>query len=516
MPATPIRPDLTTAREVGALVSELGLTLHSGPSGARVTGVSLSSSQVLPGDVFVALPGRQHHGADYAADAVASGATAIITDPAGLSALADLDVPVIVTDDPRGALGRVAKWVYNPGIALPSVLAVTGTNGKTSSVFYIDAIYRAVGITTALSNSSERTVAGETFHTPLTTPEAPELQALLALAAQRGAAVMALEASAQAIERHRLDEIVAEVAGFTNLSHDHFEDYGDMDTYLERKLPLFQPDMSRRAVVSLESAWGSVVAARAGVPLTTIGPEGHPEAQWHYAITGSSPDGEEFVLSGPGGELRTRIGAWGEHMVRNASLACLMAIEAGVSLSSLTDALGPGSAGIDVVIPGRIEKVSGESSVAVFVDAGRSADAYQHTFETIRRHRSGALIIVIGTSGNRDRSKRPVMGKIAAHFADVVVVTDDDPRFEDPDQIRADLLLGARAASGSAVHEIPDPATAIRFAIGQAHPGDTVVWMGPGSQYYREIQGVREPYSAREQAVQALRSAGYLPSGSKG
>lgn len=509
MPGKPIRPDHVSEHPVGLLARECGLSLVTGSPDATVSGVSLASSQVLPGDLFVALPGRVHHGSRFAKEAVSHGAAAILTDQDGAAACSDLSVPVLVVAEPRTVLGSVSQLIYHPGMPLPKILAVTGTNGKTSTTFYIEAIFRALGHHTALSNSAERRVAGESFHTPLTTPEAPELQALLALAATRSVSVMALEASAQAIERHRLQSIVADVAGFTNLSHDHFEDYGDMDRYLAQKLPLFQPNMARRAVISLESEWGQKVVERAGVPLVSVSGADDIAADWHFEWADLGAEGERVLIRGPKGELETRISAWGEHMVRNAVLACVMAVESGVSLNELQAAIGPATPGIDVVIPGRLEKVSGPSPVLVFVDAGRSADAYLNTFSTLRRHGKGRLIVVCGTSGNRDRSKRPVMGEIAASTADLVIVTDDDPRFEDPAQIRADLLEGALSIPAASVKEIADPDEAIDFAVSSARPGDIVVWMGPGSQYYREIQGVRYPYSAREQAKRALVRAGY-------
>lgn len=507
----PIRPEGVPGASLSSLAAQWGIELLDQEADPLVTGVSISASATMPGDVFVALPGRVHHGAQFAKDAVGLGAVAVLTDPAGRDMLGDLDVAVGIHEVPRDILGRLSRSVYDPGVPLPKILSVTGTNGKTSVVFYLEAILRQVGETTALSNSTERRVAGEVFNTPLTTPEANELQALLAIGAQRGVSFMALEASAQAIERHRLDGIVSAVSGFTNLSHDHFEDYGGMDAYLEHKLPLFQPEMSQRAVVSLESEWGEKVVARASVPVVTISAEGSQQATWSYRIEDSSAFGETFEVSGPHGRVRTRISAIGEHMVRNAALAIAMISEAGIAWERFA-AIDVDHGGIDLVVPGRIERVSGDSEVAVFVDAGRSADAYAHTFESLRSRISGKLIVVGGTSGNRDRSKRPIMGEIAARSADVYIVTDDDPRKEDPAQIRADLIEGASVVPGAVVQEIAEPTEAIRFAISHAQAGDAVVWMGPGSQHYRDIGGERVPFSAREEARKALVEAGWLPS----
>jgi UDP-N-acetylmuramoyl-L-alanyl-D-glutamate--2,6-diaminopimelate ligase len=201
-------------------------------------------------------------------------------------------------------------------------------------------------------------------------------------------------------------------------------------------------------------------------------------------------------------------------MVQNAAVAIVMVAISGVAFEELRAAISPENGGIGVVIPGRLEKVSGSSPVAVYVDAGRSADAYEKTLQTLAHLATGRLIAVCGTSGNRDPSKRPIMGSLAASIAQEVIITDDDPRWEDPADIRQGLLSGARAPGHSAViHEIPNPGDAIRRAVALAAPGDVIVWSGPGSQNYREIRGERVPFSAREETRQALKAAGYLTEG---
>jgi len=507
MADSPVRPTSNLPVSVGALCDDLPITLLSGDASITVSGVSLATDTLCSGDVFIALPGANRHGAEFASDAIAAGAVAILTDQQGVDLITHPSVPILVTPHPRSLAGRVAAQVYSTDFPRPRVCAVTGTNGKTSVSFYLEAIFRQVGHLTALSNSAERQIAGSRYYTKLTTPEAPELQAMVAVAAEKGVKFFSLEASAQAIERHRLDGVRVSVAGFTNLSHDHFEDYGDMERYLTEKLPLFRPERSERAVVSLESPFGLTVVERSGVPTLTVG-DSSSGAEWTWQSEGGDGVTERFSLTGPAGTLHTSIKALGRHMTSNAALAIVMALEAGVSLSELA-AIDIDHGGIDVVVPGRIERVSGDSPVAVFVDAGRSADAYQHTFDNLRERFSGKLIVVCGTSGNRDRSKRADMGAIAARSADLVIVTDDDPRLEDPAQIRADLLAGARGVDGALVEEIANPVEAITTAVSRVGAGDVVVWMGPGSQHYRDVGGVRESFSARDEARKALREAGW-------
>ena len=495
------RPTQSQPVPLHTLVEEFDLDHRHGSLDAAVSGVSLSSGDIQEGDLFVAVAGRASHGASFVGDAVNAGAAAVLTDHEGAAEI-DTDVPVMVHPAPRACLGRIAKKIYDPGVPLPAVFAVTGTNGKTSVALYLEAIARQMGLSTALSTTHERRILDDAFRTPLTTPEAPELHAMLAVAAERGVQVMALEASAQAVQRHRLDGLTAAVAGFTNLSHDHFEDFGDLETYLGVKAQLFTPTHASRAVISLESVWGKELAAKLQIPFTTIGDDASG-AEWHLDFS-DSLEHEAFRLSGPEGDISSFTRSLGWHMARNAALAALMLSEGGFGVEAVARAIDSSSGGIDVVIPGRLERVSGRHDIAVYVDAGRSEDAYRHTFQTLRRHHSGRLIVVCGTSGDRDRSKRPLMGRVAAESADVVIVTDDDPRREDPAQIRADLLQGAREVPQAHIEEIADPTQAISRAVSLATAGDAVVWMGPGSQTYRDVGGVKQEFSATNEARSAL------------
>ena len=512
----PPRPQHPRPLLFSALCESVGISSQA-TTDTPVTGVSINASQVVPGDVFVALAGSVHHGAMFAKDAIDQGAHAVITDPAGAAMLAGVDVPVGVVGNPRELLGVISSAVYRTGEAAPQVLAVTGTNGKTSVTYFLENICRNLGQKTALSNSTERRVTGEVFRTKLTTPESNELHAMLALGQENGVATLCLEASAQAIERSRLNGLRIAVAGFTNLSHDHFEDYGDMDTYLSTKAQLFEPRYSTRAVICLDTEWGVQLARQVTIPVTTVASSSAASAavaDWVYDVGETDGVSTDFSLTGEGGTIRSRIHAVGSHMVQNAAVAIVMVIASGQKVEDIRDAISPENGGLDVVIPGRLEKVSGSAPVAIYVDAGRSADAYEKTLRTLGSIATGKLIAVCGTSGNRDPSKRPIMGALAATIADHVIITDDDPRWEDPAEIRRGLLEGARGSGASSVvDEIPDPVDAISYAVSLASPGDVIVWSGPGSQNYREVQGERHPFSAREQARLALHTYGMATEG---
>ncbi|WIE75117.1 UDP-N-acetylmuramyl-tripeptide synthetase [Curtobacterium sp. MCSS17_007] len=480
------------------------------PGPVLLSGVSVSTDDVRPGVLFAALPGRRAHGAAHAGRAARAGAAAVLTDTAGAADAAASGLPVLVVDDPRGALGHVAALVYGTAAPEATLLAVTGTNGKTTTVHLLDAVMRSLGWRTASTSTVERHVAGVTVPSVLTTPEAPELHAFLARAAEEGVRGVALEVSAQALSRHRVDGVVVDVAGFTNLSHDHLDDYADLDEYLAAKASLFTPERSRAGVVSLDSPAGRRIAAGAGVPVTTITTDPSTRADWHVDVVGQEVDGTRSVLTAPDGtSMALVVPLLGVHAAADAGLAVAMLATAGVPLVDLAAAT---AGGVDVVVPGRMADASGVTGPRVWVDFAHTPDAFAKSLTAVRAVTSGRVAIVLGADGDRDPSKRRAMGMVAATGADVVVVADHHPRFEDPGPIRAAILAGARAVgSGALVLEEPEPARAIRRALAAVGDDGVVYWAGPGLTPYRDVAGVHVPYSSFEDARTALAEAGHAP-----
>jgi UDP-N-acetylmuramoyl-L-alanyl-D-glutamate--2,6-diaminopimelate ligase len=505
-----LRPEHPTARSLAALVEEFGLEHTGSLDGVEITGITLSTRNLEPGDLYVGIRGANSHGASFAAQAKEGGAVAILTDAAGAALAADSGLPVVLVDKPREALGEIAAWVYRTADDAPLLFGITGTNGKTSASYLLDGILRQLGLITGLSTTAERKIGDLTITSSLTTPEATEVHGLLARMRESEVRAVVLEVSAQAITRNRVDGLVFDVVGFLNLSHDHLDDYADMEEYFQAKLPLFQPDRAKRGVVSLDSEWGKRVVDSSRIPITTISATPGVAADWTLDVLEEQAEWSEFSLTGPDGRsITTRVPLMGRHMAANAGLAIVMLVEAGFELAAIGHAL-EAHGGIDAYLPGRIERVSGERGPAVYVDFGHSPDAFRTTLEAIRTFTPGMLIMLFGADGDRDPSKRLEMGRIASEGSDLLIITDYNPRFENPAAIRTTLLEGARSAEHPAeLVEVAQPAQAIRAAISRAGEGDSILWAGPGHEDYLDIEGVKVPFSARDEARQALREAGW-------
>jgi UDP-N-acetylmuramoyl-L-alanyl-D-glutamate--2,6-diaminopimelate ligase len=503
-----LRPEHPLARPLAGLVSEFGLDSRGSLDGVEITGVTLRSTEVESGDLYVGIQGLHSHGAQYAAEAAASGAVAVLTDLAGAELAADSGLPIVIVESPRTALGDVSAWVYRTNEHPPLLLGVTGTNGKTSTAYLVEAILKQLGLVTGLSSTAERHIGDLSVVSRLTTPEASEMHALLARMRESEVRAVAVEVSAQALSRNRVDGLMFDVVAFTNLSHDHRDDYAGMDEYFEAKLAFFDPERGKRGVVSLDTAWGQKVVERSRIPVTTISATPGVVGQWNVEILDERASGVSFTLTGPENRsITTHVPLIGWHMAANAGLAIVMLVEAGFELEAIGQAIADG---IDAYLPGRTERVSGDHGPSVYVDFGHSPDAFLNTLGAVSKFTTGRVIMVFGADGDRDATKRHEMGRVASEGSDILVITDHHPRFEDPESIRATLIEGAHLAAHQAeLHEVSPPEAAIRFAVSLAKEGDTILWAGPGHQDYRDIRGERTPYSARAEARAALLEAGW-------
>jgi UDP-N-acetylmuramoyl-L-alanyl-D-glutamate--2,6-diaminopimelate ligase len=484
---------------------------EAGPAVVALTGVTLRAQDVQPGDLFAALPGTRMHGALFAADAVTAGALAVLTDPAGVEQLTGsgtLGVPVLVADHPRGLLGDIARLIYGDPSRELAVVGITGTSGKTTTCYLLEAALAADGSKTGLIGTVQTRIDGEVAPSALTTPEAPDLQALFAVMLERNVSVVAMEVSSHALSLGRVSGTAFAVGAFTNLSQDHLDFHHDMAEYFAAKSMLFDGRAGRH-VINIDDEHGAVLAAAHPGALTVSG-SGDTAADWSTrSVTYSTTGIQHVTLRGPGDRTITLdLALPGAFNVDNAAMAIACVDALGRDVQPAADALA------GVVVPGRMERVDAGQDYLAVVDYAHKPAALAAVLEAIRDGLGGRLIVVIGAGGDRDTGKRPMMGAEAATRADLLIVTDDNPRSEDPADIRAAVLAGARAAGGPAeIREIGDRREAIRAAVDAARPGDAVVVAGKGHELGQDIAGVVHPFSDREELFAALssRAAGTEP-----
>jgi UDP-N-acetylmuramoyl-L-alanyl-D-glutamate--2,6-diaminopimelate ligase len=509
----PAHPGGVTFRH---LIDVCNLTPIDGKYETQITGVTIDSRTAQPGDLYVGMPGSRAHGASFLAEATANGARAFLTDAEGWEIAQRLApesmnvVPGAVVEHPRSRLGMVCATVFGTATFEALMFGVTGTNGKTSVIYLLAALVESLGLSPGISTTAERRIGDEVLVSSLTSPEAPELHALLARMRERDVDAVGVEVSAQAVHRHRIDGVMFDVVAFNNFSQDHLDEFGTMEAYFAAKSALFQPKHAKRGVVVVDSDWGRRIVNESAIPVTTLATEFGHVADWHLAVTHETLDRTSFVLSGPdGGHIRASVPLVGRFMAENAALAMVMLIQAGVSVGELNDALAP-SGELSVYIPGRLERVSGDLGPRFYVDYGHTPGAFDVMLSALRGVVEGKIIMLFGADGDRDSSKRAAMGAIAARGSDLLIICDYNPRNEDPALIRSALLAGARdAGSASEILEIADPGEAIRTAIQRAGKDDVILYAGPGHETYREVAGANIPFSARDEVRGALREAGY-------
>ena len=505
----PSAPPRTALAEVSAWTgAELRAPTGEGAVGdIEVTGLSLSSQRVVAGDVYAALPGSRAHGATYAADAVAAGAVAVLTDAEGAALVGDGAVPLLVLEDPRSVLGDLAARLYGDPASALTLMAVTGTQGKTTITRLLEGGLTAAGVSAAVIGTVGTRIAGTDVKSTLTTPEAPDLHALFAVMVEQGVTACAMEVSSHALVMGRVAGVVFDAAAFINLGRDHLDFHHDVDDYFAAKASLFTPERTRRGLTNVDDAFGRRLLDEATVPMATFSPSGG-EADWRAEDVTLEPAGSRFTVVTPTGErIAAGVPLTGAFNVANALCAIALAGEAG--LDPRQAAAGIARSG---GVPGRLEQVDAGQEFLAVVDYAHKPDALEAALAALRPLTRGRLLLVIGAGGDRDTGKRPVMGEIGARLADVLVVTDDNPRSEDPVSIRSALLAGAaEVGAGAEILEIGDRRTAIRRAVSMAGEGDTVVIAGKGHETGQEIAGQVHPFDDRDELREALLDRGLRP-----
>jgi UDP-N-acetylmuramoyl-L-alanyl-D-glutamate--2,6-diaminopimelate ligase len=453
-------------------------------------GVTLDSRRVAAGDLYAALPGSHAHGADFVAEAAARGAVGVLTDPAGEQRALASGLPLLVAPRPRAVLGSISSAVYGYPDRDLVLLGVTGTQGKTTSTRLVEGAWLGMGVRAGVIGTLGTRVGGVDVPSALTTPEASDLHRLFATMRDDHVTHCAMEVSSHALVMGRVDGVVFDIVAFTNLGRDHLDFHADLEDYYQAKAGLFVPERARRAIVSIDDEHGRRLARSAQIPVTTVSLS-DASADWYVTGIAARPFGSIFTVVGPDGHgVPASVPLPGRFNVSNALVALVAMTQLGAPLEVAVSALAraPG-------IPGRLERVDAGQGFLAVVDYAHKPDALEALLTSVQDGTSGRVILVLGAGGDRDRGKRPIMGEVAGRLADVVIVTDDNPRSEDPGAIRSELLAGI--ASIRPAEEIADRRLAIRRAVELASEGDVVVVAGKGHEAGQEIAGVVTPFDDR-------------------
>jgi len=461
-----------------------------GRGDVRVDDATHDSRAVSPGVLFCAIPGGHVDGHDFAVDAVRRGANALLVER-----FLDIDVPQLRVPAVLHAVGPIAAQLHDHPSRAMRVAGVTGTNGKTTVTYLVEGALGAAGWGSGVIGTVEIRIHGAPQPPIHTTPEATDLQRLLAVMRDRGVDGVAMEVSSHGLDQHRTDGTAYAVAVFTNLTHDHLDYHGSLDAYFRAKARLFTPELSARGVVCIDDEWGRRLAREATIPVETYGRD--ETADHVIESIDVTPTGTFLRLrhrsTGEGVELSTRL--LGAHNAGNAAAAFLAATAMGVPEDAAVAGIGacPG-------VPGRLEPVDGGQPFTVLVDYAHTPDALSHALVAARALAGDHRVhVVVGCGGDRDQAKRPEMGRVAA-TADRAVLTSDNPRSEDPGAILEEVVAGARRVAGGVVEVEVDRASAIAIALDGAGAGDVVLIAGKGHEVTQEANGVVIPFDDREVA----------------
>ena len=451
-----------------------------------ISGLAFDSRRVGPGDLYLAMPGARTHGASFAQVAIAQGAAAVLTDAEGAALIGESPVPVVTSSQPRQAMGLLAQAFFGRPSEQVPMFAVTGTNGKTTTTFLLEAALSALGMHVGTIGTLGFRLDGAAVpwtSSTVTTPEAPDLQHLFASLIERGADAIAMEVSSHALALSRVAGTTFAVAGFTMLGRDHLDFHRDMDDYFATKASLFTGDAltgasCQHAVVCVDQDWGRTLATMiTDRPVTTVGRG--PDADVRILESTTTSGHQHVILDVSGVRVTFDLPMPGDYNVTNAALAIAMVHAAGfdpaVAAGGLRHAL----------VPGRMQQVVlGDRAPLVIVDFAHTPQAVAEALAAVKV--PGRLIAVLGAGGDRDVEKRPQMGRAAAGVADVVVVTDDNPRSEDPASIRAAIIAGTQGL-GAEVAEVAGRRAAIEWALTGAGPDDAVVLLGKGHEQGQQL-----------------------------
>ena len=489
------RPLANCSKPLSAVLSVVGAQCAEKTESVNVTGISQSSSAVVTGDLFIALPGEKFHGAQFAADAIEQGAVAVLTDLAGAAMVSG--VPVLVVENPRRAAGVISAWFYEEPMRDLYSVGVTGTNGKTTVTTLLHQIMQAAGRESGLIGTVETRIGSEVLISKRTTPESAELQGLIATMRERHMRNLVMEVSSHAITLERIRGSHFAVVGFTNLSQDHLDFHKSMEEYFLAKAKLFTFEYADLAVINIDDVYGARLAAMTELPVMTLS-RTNTKATWHFASITRDYVGAAIAIRGSGGILiEGKTILQGGFNYDNLLMAVAIATESGIDpidiaaiLPQLTGAVG------------RLEAVRLGQNFTALVDYAHSPDSVARVLETAHEIATGSVIAVLGCGGDRDASKRSLMGLALRDGADIAIYTSDNPRSEKPEDILVQMVLDIDVQEPNQV--ITDRSAAIKAAVNHASAGDVVIVLGKGHEKGQEISGVIYPFDDRIELARAI------------
>ena len=460
------------------------------------TGLTSSTQFLEAGDLFIALPGKKVHGASFIEEVIAAGAVAVLTDGEGAAMIGE-KLPVISHSNPRAIAADIASWFYDRPFSAMASVGITGTNGKTTTASLLLQLWQMQHREVGMIGTLGTTIGSDFYPGTFTTPEGTEMQAIAASMRERALTHVVMEVSSHALAQKRMLGSHFDLVAFTNLTQDHLDFHGSMESYFAAKSLLFTQEYANRGLINIDDAWGKKLHESAHIPVETISREDR-KADWHYSSIHQVTGGYEVAIRGAGGVLiEGRIPLVGAHNLDNV----LMAVALGVASGLDHLAIGRDLERL-VGAPGRLEQVSVGQKFLALVDFAHTPDAVTRVLSAVREITSGRVIAVLGCGGDRDATKRPVMGDALVSGSDLAIFTSDNPRSEDP-QVILSAMLNGKEASDHLVIEA-DRRGAIAIAVSEAVEGDTVIILGKGHELGQEIKGIKHPFEDRLELARAI------------
>ena len=459
----------------------------------KVSGIAINATQVKKGDIFVALAGTKTHGANFVDLAIKNGAVAVLSD-----IKLDLSIPSFIHPAPREILGDLSAWVYEKPFTKLTAIGITGTNGKTTTSNILNQIWQLSGLNSGLIGTLGVQVGTHSLDGVRTTPEADELQALAALMVSKNLSHLVMEVSSHGLDQLRVQGAKFKVVGFSNLTQDHLDYHKNMDNYFNAKARLFTKEYAESAVINIDDQYGLKLSKQVSIPTQTVS-RNNKNANWYYEKIQSNSDGYEIEINSRDGKrVSGKLSLIGDYNLDNLLLAVALASNAGLDEGKISSAIAKLTS-----VPGRLEQIKVGQEFTALVDYAHTPDAVNRVLEIARNLTDSKVIAVLGCGGDRDVSKRPLMGQALFTGSDKAIFTSDNPRSEPVDEVIKAMCAGIDLAEKG--HVIQDRKAAIDFAVSQASKGDCLLVLGKGHESGQEINGIITPFDDRIELANSIK-----------